>query len=133
MRGTIRAMSYQVLIVDDSKLARMAIAKALNTLHPDWTRREAANVDEARAILKESSVDVALIDFNMPGLDGLAFAAELRGQSPGMPVAIISANHQKEIVNQSEDVGAAFIAKPLNEQALGAFLEKAVRRLEAAK
>ena len=38
----------KILIVDDSKLARMAVAKMLGNLHPDWTRVEAANADEDR-------------------------------------------------------------------------------------
>ena len=44
-------MSYKVLVVDDSKLARMAVAKALSVLQPGWTRVEAANADEALAAL----------------------------------------------------------------------------------
>ena len=40
-------MSYKILIVDDSKLARMAVNKALNALYPDWMRLEAANAEEA--------------------------------------------------------------------------------------
>ena len=43
-------MSYKVLVVDDSKLARMAVAKALEALRPGWTRVEAANADEALAL-----------------------------------------------------------------------------------
>ena len=39
-------MTYTVLIVDDSKLARMSVAKVLSTLHPDWKRIEAANAAE---------------------------------------------------------------------------------------
>ena len=45
-------MGYRILVVDDSKLARMAVAKALNALHPDWTRVEAANADEALALMQ---------------------------------------------------------------------------------
>ena len=36
-------MSYRILIVDDSKLARMYVAKILNGLQPGWTRIEAAD------------------------------------------------------------------------------------------
>ena len=43
--------SYKVLVVDDSKLARMAVAKLLEALHPDWTRIEAASAEEALAVL----------------------------------------------------------------------------------
>ena len=48
-------MSYKILIVDDSKLARMAVIKALNALYPDWTRLEAANADEALKSMKEDN------------------------------------------------------------------------------
>ena len=70
-------MGYRVLVVDDSKLARMAVAKALTTLHPDWTRIEAANADEALALASKDAFDLAILDFNMPGRDGLHLAAEL--------------------------------------------------------
>ena len=115
-------MPFNVLIVDDSKLARMAIARAMNNLHPDWTRVEAANADEAVAEAAQQVFDIALLDFNMPGRDGLQLAAELRDLHPGISLAVISANHQTEIVNQAHDVGAIFLPKPLTEQALGQFL-----------
>jgi len=125
-------MSYKVLIVDDSKLARMAIAKALNALYPDWTKIEAASADEAVTIAEQSPVDLILLDFNMPGRNGLDFAAEIRAAHPTMPVAIISANHQKEIVTRAREVGAVFLPKPLTEQALGEFLDGAVQSLKAS-
>ncbi|RYG03087.1 MAG: response regulator, partial [Caulobacteraceae bacterium] len=87
-------MSYTVLIVDDSKLARMSVARALSTLQPDWTRLEAANADDALLVVKQSNVDLTLLDFNMPGRDGLELAAELKELHPSMPVAVISANSQ---------------------------------------
>ena len=126
-------MSYKVLIVDDSKLARMAVAKALNALHPDWIRIEASNADEALSVAQQASAHMALLDFNMPGRDGLVLAAELLALSPSMPVAIISANHQEEIVSQARQIGASFLPKPLTERALGEFLEGAVRQLTAAR
>src|ERR1700761_8804045 len=46
------SMAYKLLIVDDSKLARMAAAKAMSTLYPDWVRFEASNSDEAVALAK---------------------------------------------------------------------------------
>ena len=125
-------MAYKVLIVDDSKLARMSVAKALSSLHPDWTRIEATNADEAVVLLKQSPADIALLDFNMPGRDGLSLAAELRALDPTMPVALISANVQQEVVAKAGAVGAQFLAKPLTEPALGDFLTEAAARLKAA-
>ncbi len=123
-------MPYKLLIVDDSKLARMSAAKALNTLYPDWTRVEASNADEALSLAKETAFDVALLDFNMPGRDGLQLAGELLALRPSTPLAVVSANHQEEIVGRAREIGATFLSKPLNEKAFGAFLQDAVRRLE---
>ena len=124
-------MPYKVLIVDDSKLARMSVAKALMNLHPDWTRLEASNADEAMTLARREAVDIALLDFNMPGRDGLALAADLRGLNTGMPLAVVSANFQEEIVNRARDVGATFLTKPLTEQQLRSFLDSATARLPA--
>ena len=55
-------MTHKVLIVDDSKLARMAVAKALNALHPDWTRVEASNAQEALEHINQGAVDIILLD-----------------------------------------------------------------------
>ena len=124
-------MAYRVLVVDDSKLARMAVAKALTAIHPDWTRVEAANADEALALAKSGSFDMAILDFNMPGRDGLQLATEMLALKPGVPLAVISANHQVEVVTRAREVGATFLQKPLTEKALGEFAADAVKRLSA--
>ena len=126
-------MSYRVLVVDDSKLARMAVAKALNALHPDWSRVEAANADEALALAGKECFDLAVLDFNMPGRDGLQLAAELLALKPEMPLAVISANHQVEVVTRAREVGAVFLQKPVTEKSLAEFLADAVKRLETAR
>jgi CheY-like chemotaxis protein len=124
-------MSYKILIVDDSKLARMAVNKALNTLYPDWDRVEAASADEAIAAVTRATPDVALVDFNMPGRDGLELAVQLRRSNPGMVVAVVSANRQQEVVDRTNAAGATFLPKPITEEALGKFLQVAVRDLQA--
>lgn len=123
-------MSYRVLVVDDSKLARMAMAKALNAIHPDWNRVEATSADEALALAKQSAVDMALLDFNMPAKDGLTLAAELRKLSPHMPIALISANSQEEVVRKAHALGATFLPKPVSEDLLKGFLITAARQIE---
>ncbi|MGY2048169.1 response regulator transcription factor [Methylobacterium sp. JK268] len=122
-------MPVTALIVDDSKLARLVVAKLLRQLRPDWTLAEAGNAEEALTRLDAGPVDVALLDFNMPGRDGLDLAADLRARSPGMPIAVISANIQDEIVARAREVGATFLAKPLTEETLAGFVSGAALRL----
>jgi CheY-like chemotaxis protein len=125
-------MSYKVLVVDDSKLARMSIARLLGSLRPDWTRIEAANAAEALARQSQESIDLALVDFNMPGPDGLSVAADLHAFNPSMPMAIVSANNQDEIVARAHALGAAFLSKPLTQQALAEFLAMVEARQASA-
>ena len=121
-------MTYTVLIVDDSKLARMSVAKVLGTLHPDWKRIEAANAAEALAQTRELSPEIVLVDFNMPGKDGVTLAAELRALDPRIRVAVVSANRQMEVIKRTQAAGATFLPKPVTETSLADFLSSAVGR-----
>ncbi|WP_245442934.1 response regulator transcription factor [Methylobacterium terrae] len=118
-----------VLVVDDSKLARAVALRLVRQLRPDWALREASNADEALAMVAGEPIDVALLDFNMPGKDGLALAEELRAGRPAMPIAVISANIQDEVIARARQLDAAFLAKPLTGEALAGFLSGASLRL----
>jgi CheY-like chemotaxis protein len=125
-------MPYNVLIVDDSKLARMVVASAFRRIQPEWRLVEAAGADDALEAISSKRVDIALVDFNMPGTDGLELIAKIRKLRPGMPVAVVSANLQDEIIARARELNAAFVAKPLTDEALGTFLSGAALRLKKA-
>ncbi len=116
-------MTRKILIVDDSKLARMAVIKALDALHPDWIRSEAADAQAALEMVRRDPPDIAVFDFNMPGKDGLVLAAEVRQLNPDIHTAVISANHQVEVVERARAAGAAFLRKPVTEKSLQEFLD----------
>ena len=124
-------MTVTVLIVDDSKLARIVTAKNVHALQPDWDRVEASNADEALSVLAVRKIDLALLDYNMPGKNGLDLAGELRALYPTMPLAVITANVQDEIVSRTRAVNATFVAKPITEDALRGFISGAALRLRA--
>jgi CheY-like chemotaxis protein len=120
-----------VLIVDDSKLARIVSAKAIAALQPDWERLEASGADEALALIAAHAVDLVLMDYNMPGKDGLALASELRALYPSMPLAVVTANVQDEIIARARAINATFVGKPVTQDALRGFLSGAALRLRA--
>jgi CheY-like chemotaxis protein len=126
-------MSVTVLIVDDSKLARIVAGKALAELQPDWQKIEAGSAGQALELITKQPADVALIDFNMPEKDGLELAAELHVLRPDMPIAIITANIQDEIIARAREIGAAFVAKPVTPDALEPFLSGAALRLRSQR
>lgn len=126
-------MTRKVLIVDDSKLARMGVIRALKTLHPDWESVEASNADDAFERVKENTPDFVLMDYNMPGKDGITLASELRQFDAQMGIAVISANQQVEVVDRARAAGAFFLAKPLSEKALAAFFAAASSNVTASR
>lgn len=126
-------MNFNVLIVDDSKLARMVVTSTLRRIRPDWAVVEATSGDEALAAVEKGTVQIALVDFNMPGMDGLELVAKLRQRDTAMPIAVVSANLQDEIIARARELNAAFVGKPLTDDALDAFLKGAALRLRNAK
>jgi CheY-like chemotaxis protein len=125
-------MHYKALIVDDSKLARMVMTSAFRRIRPDWQLVEATSAEAALEAVSGGAVDIALVDFNMPGTDGLELVAKIRESHPKMPVALVSANLQDEILARARELNAAFVAKPVTDDALGAFLSGAALRLRKA-
>jgi CheY-like chemotaxis protein len=126
-------MAVTVLVVDDSKLARINAGKALTQLQPEWRRIEASSAAEALYVVAREPVDLALVDFNMAEKDGLVLAAELREAHPLMPIAIITANIQDEIIARAREINAAFVAKPLTADGLQGFIEGAALRLRSRR
>ena len=124
-------MAVTILIVDDSKLARIVAGKALTELQPDWQRVEAGSAAQGLEIVASQQIDVALIDFNMTEKDGLALAAELRALHPDLPIAIITANIQDEVIARAREVGAAFVPKPVTTEGLQGFISGAALRLRS--
>lgn len=125
-------MTVKVLVVDDSKLARIVAGKAIAALQPDWARIEAASADEALAIVGADHIDIAILDFNMPDKDGLELAAEIRASHPTMPIAVITANVQDEIIAKVRSLNATFVPKPVTQEALSGFISGAALRLKKA-
>ena len=115
-------MSKTAIIVDDSKLSRMHVRAMVLRNKPDWSVVEAANGDELFKTLQGTPVDVAIIDYNMPGDNGVDTAAKLRSSHPGVHIAIITANAQDAVVSGIRAVGAAFMPKPLEEEQVARFL-----------
>ena len=118
-----------VLIVDDSKLARIVMGKALAALAPEWRKLEAGNADEGLAALELQAVDVVVLDFNMPGRNGLELAEELRARFPAMPIALATANVQQEVVSRARAASVTFVSKPVTEEGLRGFVTEADLKL----
>ena len=123
-------MAIGVLIVEDEFLLRADAAEFME--NSGFTVYEASNADEAVALMQRGGIDLAVLDFNMPGRNGLDLAEILRAKHPDLPIALATANVQDELIARARAIGAAFIAKPVTEDAVRGFLSGVALKLRAA-
>ncbi len=114
-------MAFNILVVDDSSVMRAIIIKALRLSQlPLGEVHQAANGKEALKVLEENWVDLALVDINMPVMDGEEMMNHLR-QNPAtaqLPVIVVStegSETRKEVLRQK---GASFVHKPFTPETL---------------
>ncbi len=82
----------RVLLADDEHLIRTALAQLLDLQDGLEVVAEAATGDEAVAMAVKHGVDVAVLDLQMPGLDGTAVAEELARRLPGCACVIVTSH-----------------------------------------
>ncbi|MFE7505331.1 response regulator [Promicromonospora sp. NPDC057488] len=102
----------RLLLADDQALVRGALA-ALLDLEPDLeVVAQVGRGDEVVAAARGSAADVALLDVEMPGLDGIAAAAALAADVPGCRSLIVTTFGRPGYLRRALDAGASgFVVK----------------------
>ena len=118
----------RVLLADDQALVRGAMG-ALLDLEPDIeVVAQVGRGDEVVAAARESGVDVCLLDIQMPGIDGVEAALQVRDQLPGVRVVMVTTFDRPGYLKRAVDAGAVgFVVKTTP----AARLAEAVRRAHA--
>lgn len=101
------------LIIDDHPLFREALHSAVSMAYPKVETIEATTVAEALETLKGGApFDLALLDLNIPGVQGFDGLLQIRTSHPRLPVVIVSGHEDNRIISQALSYGAAgFIPK----------------------
>lgn len=127
MSAAARQAATRIIIVDDHPLFRGALSQALRTPLDKAEILEAGSLDQLTEMLAQSTeVDLILLDLLLPGVQGLSGLLYLRAQHPEIPVVIVSATEDPQIIRRSIAFGASgFVPKsqPVEE------IRSAVRRV----
>lgn len=113
-------MTTTVLLADDQALVRGAMAALLGLEEDLEVVAEVGSGDEVLEAALRTRPDVAVLDVEMPGLDGIAAAAELSEQLPGTRVLIVTTFGRPGYLRRALEAGASgFVVKdtPSNELA----------------
>jgi two-component system chemotaxis response regulator CheY len=117
-----------ILIVDDSALIRSVVKIYLKGGLFEFL--EASDGQRALAVLDQVKVDLVIVDFNMPVMNGLVFLEKVRSAATTMvrtiPVIFLTGDTDPDLVERATGAGAdAFLTKPVS----SAVLVETVRKL----
>ncbi len=112
----IEIETMSILIVDDMKSMRLTIRKMLQNLKIGKNLRFAENGKEGLEILNSAQCDIAIIDWNMPIMNGIQMLDKIRSDKShrDLPVIMVTAESQRDIVLEVAEVEVeAYLLKPL--------------------
>lgn len=110
----------KALVVDDSKTMRIIVRSVLKPAGFEVIEAEDGN-DALAKIKEHTSFDLATLDYNMPGMNGLELLLNIRSNSTlnDMRVIMVTSEAETEKVNGALEKGAnGYIIKPFKKEAL---------------
>jgi AmiR/NasT family two-component response regulator len=107
-----------VLVAEDATIVRLDLCRLLAERAGFGTVVEARDGEEAVALAREHAPDLAVIDINMPKLDGIEAARQILAERP-LPIVMLTAYADEATVARAAEAGVfAYVVKPFREQDL---------------
>ncbi len=118
---------WRILVADDDPTAALLFPAALAGGEFELTLVD--NGLDALAAFRRQAFDMALLDVEMPGLDGMAVCAAIR-QSHGdaFPVLLVTGRHDAEFLARAQSLAAGHLGKPVAWAALAGVLRSRLAR-----
>lgn len=116
---------YSLLIVEDDKIARDVIVRMVGLKFPGYTIYAAENGRRGLELYKEHTPELVITDINMPEMDGIEMAREIRLISAEATYIVLTAYGNKSFFDQFNEIGyCAYLMKPIDFKELFAMIEK---------
>jgi two-component system phosphate regulon response regulator OmpR len=115
-----------IVVVDDDEGVRTTVAEYLR--RNGLAVSEADGGDALRALMAERPIDLAILDINMPGDDGLTLAREIRGLGAAGIIMLTANNDDLDKIVGLEVGADDYVTKPYNPRELLARVRSVLRR-----
>lgn len=124
--------TLHVLLVDDNAHMRAIVSAMLKSIGIGRIS-EAEDGTQALSLLREHAIDIAIVDFRMQPMDGVAFTRSIRwdenSPNPYLPIVMMTGHSERSRVTEARDAGVnEFVAKPVMIHALMKRLEAIILR-----
>lgn len=117
-------MATRFLIVDDSELVRRAVRTVLRT-KPGWeVCGEAPDGKAALEMFKQLQPDIVLLDFQMPGMNGIEAAQHMAKIAPDVPVVLFTQHASADLEKHALEVGIRSVVSKTNSFSMIGIIEK---------
>jgi len=104
------ATDVNILVVDDNKFLRIVVSKMLTLLGYEVSSADSG--ENGLSIFLKNKFDIVLSNYEMPGMDGVAFACSIKKRSPSTPVAIMTGAGKEAVFSRKSTAVDGVISKP---------------------
>jgi DNA-binding NarL/FixJ family response regulator len=119
----------RILLADDHDVVRAGIRTMLESRKGWRVCAEASNGAECVRLVRENKFDVAVLDLEMPDMDGATAAREIKQQQPEMEVVIFTAHDDEHLIRKVLDAGVrAVVVKSDGGRTLVKAIENVLQR-----
>ena len=94
-----------LLLADDHPLFRQGLAQVIAEMPSLKIVAEAGNGREVLKVMETTTVDIAILDINMPGMNGLQVAQQLLRRTPPVKIILLTMHTNERIFNEALDMG----------------------------
>jgi DNA-binding NarL/FixJ family response regulator len=107
-------MRTRFLVVDDSELVRKSLRTVLQA-NPDWeVCGEAADGESAVALFKELHPNIVILDFQMPGMNGIETARRMSEIAPAVPIVLFTQHASSDLEKHAREAGIRSVVSKTN-------------------
>jgi DNA-binding NarL/FixJ family response regulator len=107
-------MRTRFLIVDDSELVRKSLRTVLQA-NPDWEIcGEAADGESAVELFKELHPHIVILDFQMPGINGIETASRMSQIAPAVPIVLFTQHASADLERHAREAGIRSVVSKTN-------------------